>query len=442
MFLSILSGDGMKLSAKCIAGDDIRGKIVPWLVIASLALFPAGRLAEIPLALLALIGLKVFFEKISTNSWEKSTLSFTLFFLCLWLPIIISAPDSYKISKTCSLAVEYLRFFLAGLAVLKYCVNAHNFKLINTCSLLIVSFWIFDALVQYFSGTDLFGFPAVPQRLNGVFGHKLKLGLFLSVYASFVIVLLYRKKHLFFSCIVNLLCVMVLLLAGSRGGWIMYGVVLTAFLAYKWHNNPKMFAASMGALLVCLLVAGTGLYYTSSSFTDRMNTTLQLFKGDEQSIDQAISLRLPIWKTATAMISAHPINGVGARAFRYAYPEYAKMDDIFLGPDFVEQHRTIGAMHSHQMQLEVLSETGLVGGFLFLAAMATLVWYWYAGSGIQKYSMLPYALGLAAFFFPLNTHYALYSSAWAQVVYWFVPLFFAAGAMEGPLPDAERQEAA
>jgi O-antigen ligase len=411
-------------------------RIVPWLVICSLALFPVGRLAELPLAVLAVIGLKVFFDRTKNGDWEKSTLSFSLFFLCLWIPILVSITDSYKFSKTFSLSIEYLRFFLYGLAVLKYCLNINNFKLINKCCLIIVSFWIFDALIQFIFGTDLFGYAAIPQRLNGVFGYKIKLGLFLSVYSSFVFLILYEKKHLLFGWILNFLCLIVLLLAGSRGGWIMYGVVLIGFFAYKWHNNLKMFAASVGVLLVCLMTIGTVLYYNSDNFAGKMDTTLEIFKGDEKSIDRAISSRLPIWKTAFSMICSNPINGIGARAFRYAYPEYAEDDDIFLRPDFVEKDREIGALHSHQMQLEVLSETGLFGGFLFLGAMAILVWYWRSRSEFQKSNMLPYALSLAAIFFPLNTHYALYSSAWAQVIYWFVPLYFAAGASQNPLPGS------
>lgn len=427
----------MKSITKSLVSDETLFKVVPWLVICSLALFPVGRLAELPLAVLALIGLKVFFEKIKTGNWDNSTLFFSLFFLCLWVPIIISIPDSYNLSKTSSLALEYLRFFLSGLAVLKYCLSPKDFKLINTFSLLIISFWIFDALIQYIVGTNLFGYAVTPQRLNGVFGYKLKLGLFLSVFSPFVFLYLYKKKHLTLSCILNVLCFIVLLLAGSRGGWIMYGVVLIGFLAYKWHNNLKLFTASLVVLVVFLLTTSTILYYNSDSFAKKMDTTLQIFKGDEKSIDRAISYRLSIWKTAGSMINAHPINGVGARAFRYAYPDYAEDDDIFLRSDFDDKDREIGALHSHQMQLEVLSETGLIGGILFLGAMTILVWYWRAKADFQKFNMLPYALGLAALFFPFNTHYALYSSAWAQVIYWFIPLYFAAGSIQGPLPDSD-----
>ena len=405
-------------------------KVVPWLVIISLALFPVGRTAEIPLALLALIGLKVLWEMIRDKHAEKPILIFSLFFLCFWLPIVFSVPDSYKLSKTSSLSIEYLRFFLSGLAVIKYCFNANSLKLINRCCLIILSFWILDGLVQFFWGADLFGYTASPQRLNGIFGHKIKLGIFLAAYSPFVLLLFYKRKYLIFSLLVNIACIVVLLLAGSRGGWIMYGVILTAFLAYKWHNNLKMFAISLGILLLASLTVGTTLYYNSQGFAARMNTTLQVFNGDEKSVDEAISLRLPIWRTAVSMIKAHPINGVGARAFRYAYPSYAENDDVFLKMHFVENGRKIGAFHPHQMELEILSETGLIGGILFLAAMTILIWYWFTRRESQRYNMLPYALGVSAIFFPLNTHFAMYSSAWAQVVFWFIPLYFTAGSID------------
>ncbi len=412
-------------------------KVVPWLVIISLALFPVGRSAEIPLALLALVGLKVFWEMIRGRHREKSQLLFSFFFLCLWLPIVFSVPDSYKLSKTSSLIIEYLRFFLAGLAIIRYCINSNTLKLINRCCLIILSFWIFDGLVQFFFGADLFGYVASPQRLNGIFGHKIKLGLFLAAYSSFLISLLYNKKYIILSVLLNLAGIVVLLLAGSRAGWIMYSVILTVFFAYKWRNNLKMFAISLGIILLSSLAAGTALYYNSHGFAARIDTTLQVFNGDEKSVDEAISLRLPIWRTAVSMIKAHPINGVGARAFRYAYPSYAKEGDIFLKMNFVENGQKIGALHSHQMELEVLSETGLIGGILFLAAMAILIWYWFSRSQSQKYHMLPYALGVCAIFFPFNTHFALYSSAWAQVIFWFIPLYFAAGSIDAAGVDVK-----
>jgi hypothetical protein len=40
--------------------------------------------------------------------------------------------------------------------------------------------------------------------------------------------------------------------------------------------------------------------------------------------------------------------------------------------------------------------------------------------------MLPYALCLLAAYFPFNTHMAIYSSFWSQIVWWLIALYCAA----------------
>jgi hypothetical protein len=40
--------------------------------------------------------------------------------------------------------------------------------------------------------------------------------------------------------------------------------------------------------------------------------------------------------------------------------------------------------------------------------------------------MLPYALCLLAAYFPFNTHMAIYSAFWSQIVWWLIALYCAA----------------
>lgn len=419
----------MPFTAKLIISEDFLDRAVPWLVIASLALLPVGRTAELPLSLLAIVGLKVVFARFRGGNWEQSTVYFLLFFLCLWIPILISLPDSSRFSKTLSCLLEYPRFLLSGFAVLHYCAKREKIQLIHRCTLGIVVFWIVDALIQYFWGRNLFGYAYYPQRLNGVFGDTLYLGPFLALYSAFVITTLWGKKHMAASALMNMLCLLVMLLAGSRAGWISYLAVLLLFLLYICRNNLKMFILGIGVLSVFAMAAATIVYHYSETFAQRIDTTLLIFEGDEESMDQALSFRLPIWKAAVSMIGDHPVNGVGGRAFRYIYPEYAEENDLFLGQDDTDPNLRIGALHAHQMLLEVLSETGFLGGCFFLGAMTVLVCYWRSRSGFQKSLMLPYGLAIAAIFFPLNTHLSLYSSVFSQVIYWFTSLFFAIGAV-------------
>lgn len=409
--------------------EDILVSTVPWLVIFALALLPVGRLAEVPLALLALIGIKVLFQNFSVVARQRSALFFLLFFLCLWLPIIISLPDSYNVGKTSRLALEYLRFLLSGIAVLHYCVTANSFKIIQSSALCIIAIWIVYGMLHLFWGVKIAAISDLPQWVKGVFEKRFALNMVFAVSSSFLVHTIVVKKYRILSLIANLAFVTVLLLGGSRGALIMYGCIVVLFALYHSKNNFKKASLGLALFILCTSIAGVVLHYTSEKFSARIEQTLLVFKGDYKSVDTALSLRLPIWEAALAMIKAHPINGVGGRSFRYAYPEYAEEDDLFLEPDPKKPARTIGAAHSHQMQLEILCETGMLGGVFFLCGLAVLIRYWQTRSIWQRDRMLPYALSSFAIFFPLNTHPALYSSAWAQTIYWFVTLFFAAGSV-------------
>ena len=71
------------------------------------------------------------------------------------------------------------------------------------------------------------------------------------------------------------------------------------------------------------------------------------------------------------MWQAHPLTGVGVRGFRYAYPAYAAPKDTF-----VDTASDTGASHAHQIVLEVLSETGVVGLVFWIAGVVFAVRAW------------------------------------------------------------------
>ncbi|NEL42030.1 MAG: O-antigen ligase family protein, partial [Xanthomonas perforans] len=85
---------------------------------------------------------------------------------------------------------------------------------------------------------------------------------------------------------------------------------------------------------------------------ERIQRTTLAFGNGEQGVDQALSGRGQIWGAALCMIRAHPLNGVGARGFRQAYPACnpapAQAPAWGDGPAF----------HAHQIVLEILAETG------------------------------------------------------------------------------------
>ena len=91
------------------------------------------------------------------------------------------------------------------------------------------------------------------------------------------------------------------------------------------------------------------------------------------------------------------------------------------------------ALHAHQIVLEVLSETGVIGLLLWLAG-AALGWRaWRYADAAARESARPAMLALAASVFPLNTHLAAYSTFWGSVLLLLAALY--AGSLWGRSPS-------
>lgn len=204
---------------------------------------------------------------------------------------------------------------------------------------------------------------------------------------------------------------LVILLAGARAAWLTYGLVLlwSGWRLLGWKRLLGVFA-----LGVVLLAAAAML---SPPVAERLDRTTAALTGNAEGVDHALSGRTRIWSAALCMVRTHPINGVGARGFRDAFAacddEAGELAAWGMGP----------ALHAHQIVLEVLSETGLVGLLFWLigAAMAWRAWR-YAGRRARERAR-PAMLALVVTVFPFNTHLAAYSTFWGGVVLLLVALY-------------------
>ena len=209
----------------------------------------------------------------------------------------------------------------------------------------------------------------------------------------------------------------VVLLAGSRASWITYGLVLllSGWRLLGWQRLLGVFA--FGALLLALLAV------VSPQVRERVERTMHAASASSAGVDDALSGRGRIWSAAWCIIQAHPVNGVGPRGFREAFPgcdpQPERIAEWGLGP----------AHHAHQIVLEILSETGAIGLLLWLAglAMARRAWR-YAEAGARE-AAWPAMLALVVTVFPFNTHLAFYSTFWGGVTLLLAALY--AGSLLG-----------
>lgn len=385
------------------------------LLLMALVLMPWGRSAELPVLLAALLGLR----ELPRLKLDPDTRPLLVAFLAYWLPELISAPDAVEPVKAWTEVFADLRFLPLLLFAHAQLRSAPSLRRVLGCSAAVLAVWLLDALLQASTGFSLGG-SNLTDRLSGIFGDdNLKLG---GVLATLSPLLLWQARNLGgrkWLLGAALLCLWVVLLAGARAAWVVYGLVLIALL-WRELGGGRRALIGMGVAAVLGLSSGLAMWQLSPRFAERVDRTTAALHGDTAALDHALSFRLPIWRTALCLIEQHPWNGVGVRGFRHAYPDCAAADDRFL-----DRTQDIGALHAHQWVLEVLSETGMLGLSCWCIGIGWLARWHHRRDPQQRTDVFPVSVALLVLMFPLNTHYALYSSFHGLLLFWLLALWLA-----------------
>lgn len=393
------------------------------LVLAVLALLPVGiGAATVPLAL-CVVGSFYFFWR-DRHRWVPDgglRLACVLFY-CYWLPALFSAFDSIAPGKSWSTVGGLVRFLPFAIFACLGLREARIWPRLTLAVGAIIALWLLDAWVQALTGHGIAG-KSDPERLSGIFGAgNLKLGPVLAVLSPFVLEAArerFGRRGLIAAFVFALVPI---LLAGERAGWLMYALVALAFLRREARSPLRFAAWSAGAAVLAAAPVLVALH-VSPAFDARVERSLRALQGTEAAVDYASSGRsMHIWPTALRMIEAHPVNGVGVRAFRYAYAQYAGTGDAFANAADPDE----GALHAHQIVLEVLSETGALGFAFWIAGFAFAWRAWRRADAAARTRAFAPALALAAMTFPLDTHLAFYSAWWGLVFWWLLALYCAA----------------
>src|SRR5580693_6152699 len=199
------------------------------ITLAILALLPIGNSAELPLWIGAVAGIVLVWRDRKTLSQNSGAKLIVGLFACYWLPALISAPGSVAPEKTWSTVAVLLRFLPFALFV---CIGLRRKdiwpRIVAACAAITV-LWLLDAWVQIFTGYSLAGAMS-DERLSGIFGAgNLKLGPVLAVLSPFVFAVARDRFGWRGLALAFAFQLMPILLAGSRAGWLMFGLVALVF---------------------------------------------------------------------------------------------------------------------------------------------------------------------------------------------------------------------
>lgn len=408
----------MTASASRSAGS--RWPLLPILLVP--VLLPVGRTSELGTLIGLLAGLWLLWRHGSALRRMPGVRLLALLFAAYAGAALLSLPDSVTPARSWGTFAAAWRFLPFGLYVCWSLRETGPRQWLYRCMALLLVLWAVDAWVQVLTGWSLGG-PAGPLRISGVFGaDNLKLGPVLATLSPFLLWVALQRWGWRGVAAAFVLLLVPVIMAGSRQAWIEYALVGVAF-AWRLGRTPQGRSAWLAGAAVIAAVVMTVAWYGSPRFAQRIERSVQVLAGSEQGLDTALSGRVYIWRTGLRMLAAHPINGVGVRGFRYAYPDYAVPGDPFMGGQRCGPDE--GACHPHQWLLEVADDCGLLGLVAWLAGIGLALRAWKRAGTAAREQAWPVSLALAVALFPLNTHLAFYSAWWGLLFWWLLSVWCA-----------------
>ncbi len=308
--------------------------------------------AEIVIALIVILFMT---NSIRNNDWAWVKRDWVLALLALWLYGCVRSIFTDNPGKTMVDALPWIRFILFAIALESWILRHERWRnLLLKIGFFSISFLAADAILQYSTGSDLFGRPIFgDNRLTASYGKPI-VGITIAwLFMPFLLGYIDNKKFIqaFGFGVLSLTAV---LLSGERMALMfsLLSLIMVIFLVQRLRK--------VGAIVMLVFAVGIiGLMYAKPSLYDRqVKSTIKVISNVPDSPYGVI------WRSAIDITKAHPIIGIGMGNFRVVCPDsqYGLDDAKGLGYSRC-------ATHPHNIYLEWLTEGGLIAISGFILAM-------------------------------------------------------------------------
>jgi O-antigen ligase len=387
------------------------------------ALIPFSKLFWLPVFFMFIHGFFDFLKRPGLGRINNKEKAYFASFLLFWIPALVSVPGAYDVGRAIKFCVVYLVFFISGYYVLNR-VSAERLKNILNPLTMVVFVWVFAATLQVISSGLIFG-ESSGGRYQGIFGDNMIMGYTLIPLIG-LLVYGWAEKSKKLACSLFLMMLWGVLISGNRAAWVSFAVLVAILIAIYFFRGGSLNSIKLKFSVPFVLVALSLCIYIVE-YTDtgsRLKHTVSFINDPSfESVNSSSAGRMEIWNTAFLMARDNIWTGVGARSFRYAYPEYTSGSDFvtpaFEGSDFELQ----GPMYVHQIVLQVFVDTG-ISGLIGILLFYFLVYLWVFNK-VNNHSLMAvgFFASYLAMIFPFNTHLNLYGNFFG-VYFWLLTAIF------------------
>ena len=311
----------------------------------------------------------------------------------IWFYLIINSFIGIDFENSIIRSVGFIRFIILAIGINYYFRKFYNYfvnNIIGVWSILFIIITI-DLIFETIVGFNLIGNVSPDRgRLSSFLGEELKIG---NYYFGFILItlsyILIKFKNNYILFIFSIIFMIVALLIGERSNFLKMLFIIPFFLFF-FQN--KYYLKKILVILISLTFIFS-IIYSNQNYKTRFWE--MLFQILIQSNPIETLKKQPYgahYDTALKIFVDNKFFGVGLKNFRNKSGDEKYKNEEFI---FTEGRQTT---HPHQIHFEILSETGLIGYFLF-----SLFFYFSISNFIKAYVNSKNLLQLSSLLFIVAT---------------------------------------
>ena len=328
-------------------------------------------LADITIVLVGILFLYHSYKNIGWEWVKEKWFYFALIFSIYCLTV--NSAMSIEPTETLAYSLFFIRWPIFAMALSYWILNdIKSLKKFFVSITIVLIFIIFDTWWQFLFDYDIFGFEKYSEdRLTGPFKNNPHVGAWIAklVLLPPMFLILYKKlklqhykNHLtYIFFIVSSILFLSVFITGERMALLL--ILANILIMFFGIILDKMFSPKKMVML--LLISFCGILYFSYSFPD--TTQRAYFSTVEKIFNWRTSDYGLVWQSAYDVWMQSPVFGVGLHKYREACENLGIYGSSYLnaiGPGV--------CFHPHNITLQLLSETGLIGFMLFYLMVSVL----------------------------------------------------------------------
>ena len=328
-------------------------------------------LADITIVLVGILFLYHSYKNIGWEWVKEKWFYFALIFSIYCLTV--NSAMSIEPTETLAYSLFFIRWPIFAMALSYWILNdIKSLKKFFVSITIVLIFIIFDTWWQFLFDYDIFGFEKYSEdRLTGPFKNNPHVGAWIAklVLLPPMFLILYKKlklqhykNHLtYIFFIVSSILFLSVFITGERMALLL--ILANIFIICIGIILDKII--SLKKMVLLLLISFFGILIFAYSFPD--TTHRAYFSTVEKIFNWRTSDYGLVWQSAYDVWMQSPVFGVGLHKYREACENLGTY-----GPSYLQAIGPGVCFHPHNITLQLLSETGLIGFMLFYLMVSVL----------------------------------------------------------------------